>query len=676
MPTMVLPYPRRACGRPWPSANWGVHFPTRFLRSVPLLLLCALVGANTDGAEQAPVDSNFPVWEKSIAELQAAMTSGRVTSRLLVAAYLRRIAAYDQHGPALNTIIRLNPRADADAAALDSERMQRGPRGPLHGIPILLKDNYDARGLPTTAGSISLAGAQAIDDAFVVARLRAAGAVILGKTNMMEFALGVYTVSSVSGFTRNPYDPALSPGGSSGGSAAAVAASLAAVALGTDTCGSIRVPAAFNGLVGLRPTKGLTSTRGIVPLCHSMDVAGALARSVGDLATTLDVIVGVDSADASTLRWAGQTMPRFAASLDSTSLRGARIGVLKEFFGTSAGEQETSDTVRAALARMQAAGATLVPVSIPGLDSLSLSGNVVSFEFREDLATYLQGHSRAPVRTLHEILGRGLYLAELQSLYAVLDTSAGTNSAAYATAVAQRRRLADTLSAVLAANRLDALAYPTVRTGPNRVDTPQQNPNCEASANSGFPAISMPVGLAADGVPIGLELLGGPLTDARLVSLAYAWERLAQPRTAPLFTPELRQKAAPKPASVRVVIRQDSMVATGIFTFNASTGDLQYSVQVAGIPVSQLLVVSLHQSPDSGLAGPAILPLTLPGSLRNLGTVRLQIPARAALHAGHLFITVLTTRYPLGTLKVRIPAPATPPIVNPLLRPQPSPSTP
>ena len=184
--------------------------------------------------------------------MQAAMAAGRVTSRQLVAAYLRRITAYDQAGPGLNTMIRLNSRALAEAAALDSERTVRGPRGPLHGIPIVLKDNYDSRGLPTTAGSISLAGLQATDDAFVVARLREAGAVILGKTNMMEYALGVYTVSSIGGATRNPYDPTRSPGGSSGGTAAAVAASLSAVGLGTDTCGSIRVPAAFNALFALR----------------------------------------------------------------------------------------------------------------------------------------------------------------------------------------------------------------------------------------------------------------------------------------------------------------------------------------------------------------------------------------------------------------------------------------
>lgn len=610
-------------------------------------------------------DSNFSVYEQSIAELQAAMASGRVTSSQLVAGYLRRIAAYDHNGPLLNTMIRLNPRALAEAAALDSERVKRGPRGPLHGIPIVVKDNYDSRGMPTSAGSVSLAGAQASDDAFVVALLKAAGVVILGKTNMMEFALGVYTISSVSGATRNPYDPTRSPGGSSGGSAAAVAASLAAVALGTDTCGSIRVPSAFNGLFGLRPTKGVTSTQGIVPLCHSMDVSGALARTVGDLAVTLDVMVALDTSDVMAKRWAGRSMPRFAASLDSTSLRGARIGVLKEFFGTSAAEQETADTVRSALRRMQAAGATLVPISIPGLDSLSANGNVVPFEFREDLAAYLGTRVGAPVRSLREILSRGSYLAELQSMYAVLDTNAGTNSPAYAVAVARRRALADTLGAVLIANHLDALAYPTVRIGPNPVGTPQYDPNCEASANSGFPAISMPVALASNGIPVGVELLGAPLSDARLVSLAYAWERLARPRRSPLYAPELKRKSAPPPATVRVVIKQDSMVATGLFTFNASTGILSYSMQVSGLFGTQLLGVSLHQSADTSLTGPVIFPIALPGVVSNSGNVTLPFPARAALHQGRLFLTVLTSRYPLGTLNGRLPIPSTPPIVSP-----------
>ena len=610
------------------------------------------------------VDSTFHVWEATIADMQAAMAAGRVTSRQLVAAYLRRITAYDQAGPGLNTMIRLNSRALAEAAALDSERTVRGPRGPLHGIPIVLKDNYDSRGLPTTAGSISLAGLQATDDAFVVARLREAGAVILGKTNMMEYALGVYTVSSIGGATRNPYDPTRSPGGSSGGTAAAVAASLSAVGLGTDTCGSIRVPAAFNALFALRPTKGITSTRGIVPLCHSMDVSAALARTVTDLAFTLDVMVAVDSLDPAATRWRGQPLPRFASSLDSTSLRGARIGVLTEFFGTAGPEREISDTVRSALARMRAAGAEIVEISLPGITALSASGNVVPFEFRNDLATWLGSHASAPVHSLSDIIARGLYLAELQGDYLALNTSPDTSSPAYAVALARRGVLRDTLLAVLAAQHLDALAYPTVRAGPNLVGEPQVDPNCEASANSGFPALSMPVGFTAAALPVGMEMLGAPLTDARLVSLAYAWERLASPRRAPLFTPELQQKAAPPPARVTVVVKADSMVTTAVFVFNASTGTLGYSVRTTGLPASQLLAVSLHQSPDSAAAGPVILPLSFPGALTSSGRVTLALPARAALHEGRLFLTVLTTRFPLGTLTGRLPVPGSPPIRN------------
>ena len=619
------------------------------------------------------VDSSYPVWEKSIEDLQAAMASGRVTSSVLVTQYLRRIAAYDKSGPGLNTMIRLNPQAKADAAALDQERALRGPRGPLHGIPIVLKDNFDYAGLPTTAGSIGLAGAQSTTDAFVVAQLRAAGAIVIGKTNMMEFALGVYTVSSNGGITHNPYDPARSPGGSSGGSAAAVAASLAAVGLGTDTCGSLRVPASFNALFTLRPTRGITSTRGVVPLCHSMDVTGALARTTRDLAITLDVMVAMDTADPAMRARPGGPLPRFLAALDSTTLRGVRIGVLKEFFGRRGAEQEISDTVNAALARMRAAGAELVNVSIPGLDSLSASGNVVAFEFRGDLAAYLTTHPGTSVRSLGDIVSRGLYLSELKDSYQALLTSPDTSSSAYGTALVQRRLLADTLQAILTNLHLDALAYPTVRTGPVRAGEPQTNPNCEASANSGFPALSMPVGLTAKGMPVGLELMGAPMTDARLLALANAWERLAQPRTAPLFTPPLQLKAAPPPSMVKVVIKADPIVVTTQFTFDAATGALQYSVAVTGMLASELLAVSLSQSPDTTLAGPVVMPLVAPSAVAGSGIVALSLDARAALHDGRLFVTVLTTRQPLGTLKGRVPSPKGPVVNSPVARPLPLP---
>src|SRR3954467_14106400 len=274
----------------------------------------------------APPASDL-VYEASISDLQSALATRRTTSGALVDAYLARIKAYDHDGPALNAIVRVNPRARDEAAALDAERRAGKVRGPLHGIPIILKDNYSTRDFVTSAGSVALAGLQTPDDAFQVKKLRDAGAIILGKSNMHELASGITSISSIGGQTCNPYDPDRSPGGSSGGSGAAVAASYAAVAWGSDTCGSIRIPSAVHNLFGLRPTKGLSSTRGIVPLSHSQDVGGPIARSVRDLAIALDATVGPDPADTSTSILSGAPPSSFVAALDSTSLRGKRFGL-------------------------------------------------------------------------------------------------------------------------------------------------------------------------------------------------------------------------------------------------------------------------------------------------------------------------------------------------------------
>ena len=263
------------------------------------LALFAL-GCGTDGppaAERSAPAATVEVAEATIVELQAAMAAGEVTSKMLVEQYVARIDAYDEQGPRLNALLSLNPEAVATAEALDVERAAQGPRGPLHGIPVVLKDNFDTADMPTTGGSIALAGVVPPDDAFQVRRLREAGAVILGKTNLHELAAGITTVSSLGGQTRNPYDPARNPGGSSGGTGAAVAASFAAFGMGSDTCGSIRYPSAHHSLVGLRGTSGLSSRDGIIPLSHTQDIGGPLARSVTDLAIALDATVGSDPAD-------------------------------------------------------------------------------------------------------------------------------------------------------------------------------------------------------------------------------------------------------------------------------------------------------------------------------------------------------------------------------------------
>ena len=613
--------------------------------------VAAPVPANVTPAATSPAEAmHFGVVEMSIAELQQAMSEGRVTSEELVRAYLARIAAYDRSGPALRTIIRLNPHAIAQATASDLERKAKGPRGPLHGIPIVLKDNYNTEDMATTAGSISLAGARPASDGFVVKRLRDAGAVLIGKTNMMEFALGITTLSSIGGQTRNPYDPSRYPGGSSGGSGAAVAASFAAVGWGTDTCGSIRVPSAYNSLFGLRPTKGITSVQGIVPLSHTQDVSGPLARTATDLATALDATVGLDPADPASKQWEGTPLPRFAAALPSASLKGARFGAVKEFFGDNDTQSPVSAIVRAALTRITQAGGEVVDISMPGLAQLSLAASVITFEFRDDLNAYLATVPSAPVRTLSDILSRGLYLAELGDDYTTLNTSPNTSSPGYAAAMAKRAALEALLRNTLTAHRLDALVYPTTRRPPNLIGDPQIDPNCETSADSGFPALSMPVGFTAQGLPVGMELLGAPLSDSRLVALGYAWEQLSTARRPPPFTPHLLVGYAPVLAPIHVKLASGPLTATMEFTFDIPTGRLSYIVVISGIRDTQLLAVSLHQT-QAGSDGPVIAPLLPPGTLTMNSSVLLPVDARAALHTGQLYVTILTTTIPDGTLR-------------------------
>src|SRR5688572_17658080 len=290
--------------------------------------LAALSATVRDARAQG--GDSFDVAEKSITQLQAAMAAGQVTSEQLVARYVARIKAYDQAGPRLNAVIAINPRAAADARELDRERKERGPRGPLHGIPVLLKDNFDTADMPTTGGSLALVGIVPTQDAYQVRMLRRAGAVLLGKLNLHELALGLTTVSSYGGQTLDPYDRSRAPGGSSGGSGVAASACFAAFTMGTDTSGSIRIPSAHNSIVGLRPSLGLSSRAGIIPFGHTQDTGGPMARTVEDIAVILDATVGYDAADSSTAASSGRLPRTYVSSLKTGTLTSARVGVLTE----------------------------------------------------------------------------------------------------------------------------------------------------------------------------------------------------------------------------------------------------------------------------------------------------------------------------------------------------------
>lgn len=485
-------------------------------------------------ASSAFSQSDFEVTEASIRDLQLAMATDRVNAVELVDAYLARIDAYDDRGPALNSLLLINPDARAQAAALDAERTRRGPRSPLHGIPVIIKDNYSTVDMATTGASKALTGFIPNENATQVQRLIDAGAIILAKSNLHEFAYGITTISSLGGQTLNPYDTTRMPGGSSGGTAAAIAASFASVGMGSDTCGSIRIPAAFNNLVGLRPSKGVSSIYGIMPLSSTQDVAGPLARSFADLAVVLDAVSGFDAKDQATSVM--QTHPRmgFRRHLDSVEIADLRVGKLMNYYESA--EPEVKAQLDAAFERLSAAGATVVEVSIPQMNALIASSGLIGHEFEEDLNAYLAQFGSE--MTLESIVATGLYdPAVAQAL--TRSAQAEQDPMQYEAAKASRQTLRSAIELAMNEANVSVLAYPPIDTLPAKVGEDQPGNHCSLSANSGLPALSLPIGFSAGGLPVGLELLGAHLEDAKLLATGYAIEALAPARRAPTSTPPL-----------------------------------------------------------------------------------------------------------------------------------------
>ena len=598
-----------------------------------LSLATPLVAQRATTREPAPRTSTDIVYEASISDLQSAMTDHRTTSVALVDAYLARIQAYDHAGPALNAIIRLNPRAREDAAAMDAERRAGKVRGPLHGIPIILKDNYSTRDFVTSAGSVALAGLHTPDDAFQVKKLRDAGAIILGKSNMHELASGITTISSIGGQTCNPYDPDRSPGGSSGGSGAAVAASFAVIAWGSDTCGSIRIPSAVHNLFGLRPTKGLSSISGIVPLSHTQDVGGPIARTVRDLAIALDATIGPDPADTATRILGGAAPASFVASLDSTSLRGKRFGLFTEYLGTEQDDAEGARVIRQAVEALKRRGAEVVDVAIPKLDSIANSAGVIPYEFKYDLIDFLASIPKAPVPSLAVILQAGAYDIALEGPLRIRETQGTRDSPPYRAALAARTTTRDMVVAFLDENHLDALLYPTLRRKAAYIGEVQRGTTCQVSAVSGLPALSMPAGFTPDGLPIGIELLGRPLSDASLISFAYDYETATRPRHAPSTTPPLVNGRAPQPATFAASGSSAGTSFQSAFTYDAPHRAFQYNVAVSGETAARVFAISINRD-SAGKPGPAIRVLSGPGVASARGTVKLTDSERRDIAGG------------------------------------------
>ena len=531
-------------------ATGGVSTYARRLRICVAFSAAALgVSCSPDGDRDMVVAvSPFTFQEATVATVHAAMAASELTCTELSEVYLRRIEAYDERGPSLNALLLVNPRAMETAAEMDAEFARTGVEGrPLHCIPVILKDNYDTFDMPTTGAAVALAESTPPDDAFVVARLREAGALFIAKSNLTELARGGTTVSSLGGQTRNPYDRTRTPGGSSGGTGAAVAADFGVLGTGSDTGQSIRSPSSANSLVGIRPTRGLVSRDGVIPLSVTQDEIGPIVRTVEDAARMLGVMAGYDPADPITAFGRGKVPESYLAFLDSEGLRGARIGLLQDLQGADAIHEEVNEVVETAIEHMTRLGATVIRFRIPDFEGLTRNIALSDFEFKVGFNRYLDSLGpAAPVNSLEELIASGGLYEPLKAGYeedqAMED---GLNQPEYRSRLLRREELRQAVMTAMADHDLDAILYPHQQRLVVPIGEDQVERNGVLSNSTGFPAITIPGGFsqptatAPIGVPIGIELLGPAWSEPELIKLAYAFEQGTMIRRPPPSTPPL-----------------------------------------------------------------------------------------------------------------------------------------
>ncbi|MGE4063589.1 MAG: amidase [Rhodospirillaceae bacterium] len=483
----------------------------------------------------------FTLEEATIASVHAAFDRGTLTCRALVEAYLARIDALDQRGPKLNAVVTINPRALEAADELDQRRREgRTDCGALHGIPILLKDNFDTADMPTTGSSLALKNSRPARDAFTVRKLRAAGALVLGKTALTELAMGGTTQGSLHGQTLNPYDLTRTPGGSSGGTGAAVAANYAVFGTGSDTYQSIRSPASACALVGLRGTRGLISRSGLIPFAFSQDEAGPMARTVEDLARALDVMAGFDLADVVTEGCIGRIPKSYTAFLDYGALKGKRVGVLRQFFGTGVEHAEVNRVMARVVDTVMDAHATVIDIEIPDLAALTADVALGDYELKAGLDKYFMAVG-GEVRSFDEYVAQGTFIPlQAEQLKAAARKSMADPE--YAAALQRRASLRKAVHGVFAQHRLDAILYPHQRRLVAKVGEDQLERNGVLANATGMPAITLPGGFSSPtdtaplGVPIGVEFLGREWSEGLLIGMAAALEHAKKVRRPPVLT--------------------------------------------------------------------------------------------------------------------------------------------
>ena len=500
----------------------------------------------------------------TIADLNVALSKGTLTSERLVQMFLARIDAYDRKGPSLRAVIAVNPKALEIARAMDAERKASGPRSPLHGIPVIIKDNIDTADMATTGGSVLLEGSIPPDDAFVVKKLRAAGAIIIAKANLSEFASGA-AHSSLAGQILNPHDLTRSPSGSSGGTGAAMAAAFAMAGLGTDTGGSVRGPATANGIAGLKTTMGLVSRDGVIPLALSFDTVGPMARSVYDVAALLSVITGVDAADASTKLGDRRSVTDYTQSLKADALKGARLGIARDFLGQ---DPDVDWVMETALDTMRKQGATIVDVRLPKwlLDAKGEYYNAIRYpEFVVQIKEYLATLGPNYPKNITDLIERarrvnaprpdGASPNPVRWSLLVREAGSGTLQDYQYTSVRDHALplVRAVLDGMLAADKLDAIVYPTASRRPQLIAAPPEVPGGAAGSGSnlanlsGFPDLIVPAGFTTDDLPVALSFLGPAFSEARLLALGYSFEQATKARRLPVHTPLLPGNAIAVP---------------------------------------------------------------------------------------------------------------------------------
>ena len=509
------------------------------------------VGLLSAGLLAAQTAAPFEVEEATIAQVHEAMRERRLTCRQLVDAYIRRINAYDKNGPALNAIVTINPDAAKEADEFDRRFEQSGLTGPLHCVPMIVKDNFETKGLQTSDGALAFAGYQPKEDATQVARVKAAGAIVLAKSNMAEWAFSpVETVSSIlPGYTKNPYALDRVTAGSSGGTAASVAASFGLAGFGSDTGDSIRGPSSHQALAGIRSTMGLTSRAGVFPLNLQADIAGPMARTLEDAVKIFQVIVGEDPRDPVTAAARQHAVPDYSKSLDRNGLKGAVIGVLHEAYERDTTDPEIVQIFTSALEDLRRAGATVIdPAKVEGLDGVKReTGPATCMGFKYDLNHFLADRQgQVPMADLAAILKSGKFHPSTQKRLedAEKGPENGPDSEACKTDNAYREQFRGAVVKTIDRLKLDAFVYPTWSNAPRLIgdlNTPAGDNSQVFSPTTGFPAINVPMGYSRGGtLPVGITFYGRAWSEAQLIKLAYAYEQATMHRRPPVSTPPLR----------------------------------------------------------------------------------------------------------------------------------------